>query len=315
MTLFSLCIGLEWRVQPNLPPLGWLRAFESAARHLSFTEAAAELNLTQAAVSKQVKSLELHLREPLFIRGPRSLQLTKMGEAYLPKVRDAFERLLIGTREVFGNRRTPELTLRCAVSFAVNWLAPRLSDYLERHPAKPIRIISSVWNDPFEAGISDLDIQYGTGSWAGGRSHRLTWETVTPLCAPSLAERLPIEKPDDLRNHRLLHVLGYQEGWGTWLKAAGAMKVDPGQGLQLDTSLLALELAAQGGGVALGRLSLSSGERASGRLLAPFDLEVPIAEAFHLLEPLDRDPHPDAEPFVTWLTEAAARSRGASSIS
>ncbi len=298
-------------MQSVLPPLVWLRAFESAARHLSFTEAAAELNLTQAAVSKQVKFLELHLREALFIRRPRSLQLTKMGEAYLPKVHDAFERLLIGTREVFGNRRTPELTLRCAVSFAINWLAPRPPEFLGRNPLRPIRIISSVWNDPFEAGIYDLDIQYGTGNWPGVRSHRLTWEKITPLCSPALAERHPLKTPGDLQNHRLLHVLGYQEGWGLWLKAAGAVNVDPGQGLQLDTSLLALELAAQGCGVALGRSSLAGGERTSGRLIAPFDHEVSIDEAFYLLEPLDRDPHPDAAAFVAWLTETATRSHTA----
>lgn len=186
-------------MQPDLPPLGWLRAFEAAARHLSFTDAATELNLTQAAISKQVKSLELHLRQPLFIRRPRSLQLKKMGEAYLPKVHDAFERLAIGTREVFGRRRTKELTLRCAVSFAVNWLAPRLPEFLDRHPGKTIRLISSVWNDTFDADVFDLDIQYGTGLWNGVRSHRLTWETITPLCAPSLMGTLPLKSPDDLR--------------------------------------------------------------------------------------------------------------------
>ena len=298
-------------MQPDLPPLGWLRAFEAAARHLSFTDAATELNLTQAAISKQVKSLELHLRQPLFIRRPRSLQLTKMGEAYLPKVHDAFERLAIGTREVFGRRRTKELTLRCAVSFAVNWLAPRLPEFLDRHPGKTIRLISSVWNDTFDADVFDLDIQYGTGLWNGVRSHRLTWETITPLCAPSLMGTLPLKSPDDLRFHRLLHVLGYQEGWGIWLSTAGAKTVDPGQGLQLDTSLTAFELAAQGGGVALGRMSLAARERESGRLIAPFGLEVPINEAFYIIQPVDQDPHPDAMPFIRWIVEAATRNRGA----
>jgi LysR family glycine cleavage system transcriptional activator len=303
---------LDMHMQPDLPPLGWLRAFEAAARHLSFTDAASELNLTQAAISKQVKALELHLREPLFIRRPRSLQLTKMGEAYLPKVRDAFERLAIGTREVFGRRRTKELTVRCAVSFAVSWLAPRLPEYLDRYPGTAIRMISSVWTDAFDADVFDLDIQYGTGSWNGVRSRRLTWETITPLCAPSLIERLPLTRPDDLRSHRLFHVLGYQEGWGIWLNAAGATSVDPGQGLQLDTTLAAFELAAQGSGVALGRSSLAARERQSGRLIAPFELEVPISEAFHLLEPLHLEPHPDAGSFREWLSEAATRDRRAS---
>jgi LysR family glycine cleavage system transcriptional activator len=286
---------------PDLPPLTWLRAFEAAARSLSFTHAGAELHITQAAVSKHVKALESHLRQPLFLRLPRGLELTKSGAAYLPKVQDALERLAIGTREVFGQRRSNALTLRCAVSFAVNWLAPRLPDWLDRHPGKAIRLLSSVWNDAYETQDFDLDIQYGTGHWPGFNSHRLTWETITPLCAPGCQLRTP----QDLRQQRLLHVLGYHEGWGIWLKAAGAKDVDAGSGLHLDTSLTAFELAAQGGGVALGRKSLTAPALASGRLIAPFDLAVPIDEAFHLIKPAGGSSHPDAEAFVDWLLSHA----------
>ena len=292
-------------MRPDLPPLTWLRAFEAAARTLSFTHAGADLNLTQAAVSKHVKSLELYLRHPLFIRRPRSLELTKSGAAYLPKVQDALERLATGTREVFGQRRAEAMTLRCAVSFAVSWLAPRLPDFLDHFPGASIRIISSVWNDPFDKDSFDLDIQYGTGDWPGFASHRLTWETITPLCAPDLAQHLRLASPDQLANHRLLHVMGYQEGWGIWLNAAGATDVDPGQGLHLDSSLTAFELAAQGGGVALGRKSVAAALRASGRLVAPFELEVPIGEAFYLLKPIGPDTHPDASVFTDWLLAMA----------
>ena len=291
----------------QLPPLTWLRAFDAAAQHLSFTDAGTELNLTQAAVSKHVRSLELHLGHPLFIRRTRSLQLTKMGEAYLPKVRDAFERLAVGTREVFGARRSKELTLRCAISFATNWLAPRLPEFLNRHPGKAIRVVSSVWNDPLDPDVCDLDIQYGTGVWSGMRSHRLSWESITPLCAPDLAARLKV--PSDLGAQRLLHVLGYQEGWGTWLTAAGVVSINPGLGLHFDNSLVAFAVAAQGGGVALGRHSLAKRERAFGRLVAPFDLNVQIDEAFYLLEPAGREPHPDASLFIDWLIEAATLDR------
>jgi LysR family transcriptional regulator, glycine cleavage system transcriptional activator len=290
---------------PDLPPLTWLRAFEAAARTLSFTHAAAELHLTQAAISKHVKSLEHHLRQPLFIRRPRGLELTKSGAAYLPKVQDALQRLAIGTREVFGQRRTQALTVRCAVSFAVNWLMPRLPDWLEQHPKRPVRLLSSVWNEPFDAEDIDLDIQYGTGDWPGCNSHRLTWESLTPLCAPATM----LLAPDDLRDHRLLHVLGYHEGWGIWLKAAGAAAVDAGSGLHLDTSLTAFELAAQGGGIALGRSSLASHAVVSGRLIKPFSLSVPIGEAFHLVEPAGGSRHGDAEAFTEWLVGQAAGER------
>lgn len=290
----------------DLPPLTWLRAFEAAARTLSFTQAGAELHVTQAAISKHVRSLELHLQQALFVRRPRSLDLTKSGAAYLPKVQDALERLDIGTREVFGQRRSRALTLRCAVSFAVAWLAPRLPQFLQSHPDIDLRIISSVWNDSFDKDLFDLDIQYGTGNWPGFVSHRLTWETITPLCAPDLPTRQPLTRPDDLRGHRLLHVLGYQQGWGVWLAAAGARVVDPGQGLQLDSSLVAFDIAAHGGGVALGRLSLALPQIRSGRLIAPFPLAVPIDEAFYLLQPRQADPHPDAAALIDWLRAQSA---------
>ncbi|THD85488.1 LysR family transcriptional regulator [Aliigemmobacter aestuarii] len=292
-------------MNPDLPPLTWLRAFEAAARTLSFTHAATELHLTQAAISKHVKALEHHLREPLFLRRPRGLVLTKSGAAYFPKVQDALQRLAIGTREVFGQRRNSALTVRCAVSFAVNWLMPRLPDFLDRHPGRPVRLLSSVWNEPFDAQDIDFDIQYGTGDWPGSNSHRLTWETITPLCAPGC----PLQTPEDLCRHRLLHVLGYHEGWGLWLKAAGVKGIDAGSGLHLDTSLTAFELAAQGAGIALGRSSLAEHAIASGRLIAPFALAIPIDEAFHLVEPAGGSRHPDAAAFSSWLVAASATAR------
>lgn len=285
-------------MHPDLPPLTWLRAFEASARTLSFTHAGEELHLTQAAISKHVKALEGHLGQPLFLRRPRGLEMTRSGAAYLPKVQDALQRLTLGTREVFGPRRGQALTVRCAVSFAVAWLVPRLPDYLAGHG--PIRLLSSVWNQPFDAEDIDLDIQYGAGSWPGCNSHRLTWETITPLCAPGL-----LQAPKELRNHPLLHVLGYHEGWGIWLKAAGVTGVDPGSGIHLDTSLTAFELAAQGGGVALGRSSLAGPALASGRLVAPFALQVPIEEAFHLVEPAGGARHQDSVGFTDWLVRAA----------
>ncbi len=294
----------------DLPPLTWLRAFEAAARTRSFTHAATELHLTQAAISKHVKSLEFHLRQPLFIRHPRSLELTHAAEAYLPKVQDALNRLSLGTREVFGQRRLAGLTLRCAVSFATNWLTPRLPAFLDAYPGETVRIISSVWNDPFDKQVFDLDIRYGSGPWPGFVSHRLTREALTPLCAPHMPGRESLLMPDDLRHFRLLHVLGYQEGWGNWLRAAGATSVDPGQGLQLDNSVTAFELARQGSGVALGRTSLASGDLATGRLIAPFAVAVPVDEAFYLLRPEIAPIRPLAAAFSDWIVAQAGAVSG-----
>lgn len=291
----------------RLPPLTWLRTFEASARHLSFTHAAAELNLTQAAVSKQVKLLEQLLREPLFQRKPRSLVLTKVGAAYLPKVRDAFERLAVGTQEVFGNRRSGMLTVRATSGFSVNWIAPRLPRFFARHPDIRLRLVSSVWTDEHEKERFDLDIRYGSGAWPGHRVDQLTWEYLEPLCAPTLLATL--ETPAALARHPLLHVLGYEEGWAMWLKAANVEGVNPGQGLQFDTSLLAFQVAAQGFGVALGRSSMAEHEIGIGRLVRPYHFPVPIREAFHMVSPMVGAEHPDAAPFRDWILEEAATAR------
>jgi LysR family transcriptional regulator, glycine cleavage system transcriptional activator len=297
--------------KPDLPPLSWLRAYEAAARRLSFTNAAQELNLSQAAISKQVRSLELHLREQLFHRKPRSLVLTKAGAAYLPKVRDAFERLAAGTREVFGDRRADILTVRVNVSFSVCWLAPRLPDFFRRHPDVGMRIVSSVWNEDLDLERFDLDIRYGNGRWPGLRSEPLTVEALEPLCSPTLlAGDKPIRQPGDLAHNRLIHVLGYEEGWGVWLKAAGAGQAAAGGGFQVDTTLMAFEIAACGMGVALGRTSLNGRDLQSGRLVRPFGLSCPVKEAFHLISDNAGSEHPDAATFRGWL-QGQARVTGA----
>lgn len=285
----------------DLPPLPWLRAFEVSARHLSFTSAATELALSQAAVSKQVKFLELKLGEPLFHRFPRSLGLTKAGEAFLPKVQDAFERLAAGTSEVFGPRRSDVLTIRCAVGFAVNWLAPRLPDFIAKHPEIPLRMISSVWNEDDGNDTFDLDIRYGDGRWPGVKSERLTREMLQPVCSPELRQSL--RSPAGLLNHKLIHVLGYKEGWALWLKKADVLKAPANPGLQCDTSLIAFELAAQSAGIALGRTSMVEPELQSGRLVAPFELVVPVEEGFHLMSRENAHNARHASAFRTWVLD------------
>lgn len=292
----------------QMPPLPWLRAFEASARHLSFTNAASELNLTQAAISKQVKLLEHYLREPLFERLPRSLTLTKAGAAYLPKVNDAFERLAAGTLEVFGGRRLGILSVRAPVGYAVTWLASRLPRFMAAHPKTLVRIVSSVWADDYDSETFDLDIRYGFGKWAGFDADRVTWEKLIPVCLPNIAARL--RSPEDLSKERLLHVLGYQEGWATWLAAAGTVAVDPGSGLWFDTTPMAIEVAAHGGGVALGRSSMLERELASGRLVRPFELDLPIEEGFFLVAPEKGPRHPDAAVFREWLLAESQDSAG-----
>ncbi|MEP6565380.1 MAG: LysR substrate-binding domain-containing protein [Mesorhizobium sp.] len=291
--------------------MNWLRAFEASARHLSFTQAALELNLTQAGVSKQIKLLEHHLREKLFIRRARSLELTSCASAYLPKVRDAFERLSAGALEVFGDRRSRMLTVRSNVSFAVNWLAPRFADYRNDHPDKPVRLVSSVWRTDDEGYHSndhaDLEIQYGTSGWKSHRIDRLTTERIFPVCSPELLRRNVLKTPQDLTQQVLISVLGYEVGWDAWLNAAGVNVRQISKSQQVDTSLMAFELAAQGVGVALGRASLAIQELSSGRLVQPFSMSVEIEEGFFMLSPAPEIEHPHARTFRDWIVAQVSK--------
>jgi len=300
----------------RLPPLNWLRAYEAAARHMSFTGAARELNVTQAAVSQQVKLLELHLQRPLFDRLPRGLQLTDAGEAYLPAVRDAFERLADGTVEVFGSEGGGPLTVRSAVSFALLWLAPRLARFRVAHPDVALRLTNAVW--PVESGWDavDLEVRYGDGKWPGLRAEQLTSDRLFPVCAPALMKgRSGLRQPADLRRFELLHVIGQRHGWSHWLKAAEVDSAAASQGPQFDTSAMALEVAANDGGVALSRGPLADGYIRAGRLRVPFGPELPTDEAFYLVSPADRVDRAEAAGFRAWLVAelappAAAADKG-----
>ncbi len=148
-------------MRQSLPPLPWLRAFEATARHLSFTHAARELGLTQAAVSKQVKLLESRLNAALFIRHPRSLEITRVGQAYLPHDALAFDGLEAGTSALFAAGPQDGLTIRTSIGFGVLWLGPRIASFRAAHPDVALRIISNVWNERDPEGHCDLDIRYG----------------------------------------------------------------------------------------------------------------------------------------------------------
>ncbi|MEM8651134.1 MAG: LysR family transcriptional regulator [Pseudomonadota bacterium] len=296
----------------KLPPLGWIRAFEAAARHMNFTSAADEVGLTQAAISKQIKLLEQYFREPLFIRHARSVELTKVGAAYLPKVRDALQRLENSTVEVFGMRRAEILTVRCAIAFSVLWLNQRLPAYLKEHPEMPVRIISSIWNDDPNPQSYDLDIQYGSDRWPGYESDRLTHEWLSPVCHPDLLKgKDGLRELDDLQNFKLIHVMGYEEGWGRWLQSLKLQHIDSGKGYHVDNSPLAYELAEQKAGIALARKSLANELINSGKLVEPFSHRVDIDEGFHLLSPRVGKGkigiHPHAANFREWILHEAVK--------
>jgi len=289
----------------GLPPLNWVRAFEASARHLSFTHAATELNLTQAAVSNQIKGLENQLGCILFKRLARGLELTNAGYAYLPAVQESIERLKAATQEIFGHGRSKLLTINVNLSFFMGWLAPNINRFVVQHPNINLRITTNVWDKGVDEGAdSDFEIRYGHGKWGTKQADRLTWDELFPVCSPGyLKNSAPLETPDDIANHTLLNVIGFEEGWGYWLSQTEHCPIEINQHLQFDTLGVALEMAARGMGVTLGRTNLVTEMIKSGRLVAPLEQKVVTDEAFYLVYGSSKLNHPQACTFRDWLLE------------
>ncbi|WP_417543161.1 LysR substrate-binding domain-containing protein [Marinobacter sp.] len=302
-------------MKKRLPPLNWLRTFEAAARHLNLTQAAVELNLTQAAISQHVKGLESQLGTDLFRRLPRGLELTDAGKAYLPVVHECIRRLTTATDEIFGQGKTRLLTVRTNLVFFTTWIAPRFARFRERHPDVGVRFTSNIWLDN-STHDSDMEVRYGKGDWPGFDADRLSWDELFPVCSPQLASNLGdidsggLEAFEQLSKQTLLHVIGYEEGWGHWLDQVGLSDIRFSQEIQFDTLISALTVAKHGDGIALGRTSLVEDMIGKGILTAPFAQRVPTAEAFYLVRPSNKYIHPHAEIFRGWLMEEAERRPG-----
>jgi len=288
-----------------LPPLNALRAFEAAARHLSFTRAAEELNVTQAAVSHQIKALEERLGVTLFKRMNRTLLLTDVGQAYLPAVREAFDGLARATALLLKRDRTGALTVSVLPSFAAKWLVPRLGQFRDQHPEIDVRL--STDHHMVDLGREDVDmaIRYGQGDYPGLDSVRFLNEDVFPVCSPLLLQgRHPLLRPDDLRYHTLLHD-DFRIDWRLWLLAAGVKDVDPDRGPAFTDSSMVVQAAVEGQGVALARSVLAAADLVSGRLVKPFDVSMPARWAYYLVCPLPTRENPKIVAFRSWLLAEA----------
>ncbi|MDH3664084.1 MAG: transcriptional regulator GcvA, partial [Alphaproteobacteria bacterium] len=259
----------------RLPSLNALRAFEAAARHLSFSRAAEELHVTKAAVSHQVKALEEDLGLPLFRRLNRALLLTPAGQTLFPAISEALGLMHAAVARLKRQDRTGELVLTMLDSFAAIWLVPRLSRFRHAHPEIDVRIATSDDSIDFAHTDVDLAIRYGAGHWPEVHAERLMTEEIFPVCAPSLLKSgPPLAKPADLVRHTLLHDYGH-ETWRRWLLAVGETGVDADRGPGYQHSNLVLQAAEQGDGVAMARSVLAAEALASGRLVKPFDLSLP----------------------------------------
>ena len=289
---------------PRLPSLNGLRAFEAAARHLSFTTAATELNVTQTAISHQIRRLEEELGIRLFVRQNRALALTPQAKDYLPGVRAAFNDLRLATDRLLRKDGDHVLTVSTLASLAAKWLLPRLSTFQEAHPGIDVRITTSTGLVDFNTGDVDAAIRYGRGHWAGLRADWLAADELFPVCSPALlAGNRPLRSPEGLADHTLLHTSGiYDDDWRLWLTAAAMpSNISKLPGLTFDLILLTVQAAIDGSGVAMGRTSYVADDIAKGRLVVPFKIALPADAGFYLVSPEAKADPPKLRAFRQWL--------------
>jgi LysR family glycine cleavage system transcriptional activator len=289
----------------RLPSLNGLRAFEAAARHLSFTRAASELNVTQTAISHQIRRLEEELGVRLFVRQNRALQLTPEARDYLPGIRAAFNDLTLATDRLLQRGDNNVLTISTLASLAAKWLLPRLSAFQEAHPGIDVRITTSTSLIDFKSGDVDAAIRYGRGHWPGVRADWLIADQLFPVCSPALlAGKKPLRKPEDLADHVLLHsIAGNDDDWRLWLTAAGLpANLSKQPGVTFDLAFMTVQAAIDGIGVAIGRTSYVEADIAKGRLVVPFKITLPADAGFYLVSPAGKADPPKLKAFREWLT-------------
>jgi len=287
----------------RIPPLKSLRAFEAAGRHLSFTRAADELFVTQAAISHQIKSLEEFLGFPLFIRRNRKLLLTDEGQNYWPKIRDILENLIAATDQIKSQSVGGPLTVSVVPTFATSWLIPRLTHFSRIYPEIEVRLKASDDRVDFFQEDIDIAIYYEIDNYPGMHSVTLLNEKLTPLCSPSLLQdQFPLNSVEDLKHHNLLHDFGTAD-WKRWLKLAGVKGIDLNRGSIFSHSSMVQQAAVFGQGIAMGHLVLSQPEVQAGRLIQPFEMVMESDYSYDLVCPIESAERPKVKAFIDWLVE------------
>jgi LysR family transcriptional regulator, glycine cleavage system transcriptional activator len=285
-----------------LPQMPVLAAFEAAARHQSFTAAAAELSLTQSAVSRQIRSLESLLGADLFVRERQTVRLTVAGEAYAQEIRSALQRISTATLGFRANPQGGTLNLAILPTFGTRWLAPRLSRFLAAHPGVTINLTTRLAPFDFRVDALDAAIHFGAADWPGGRLDFLMKETVVPACSPQLAKTRTFRKASDLLKAPLLHVASRPDAWELWFRAMG-VAFDQVQGMLVDQFAVAAQAAISGLGVALLPKFLIEAELASGDLQLAIDLPMESPDRYYLAWPVSREAYPPLQAFRAWLQE------------
>lgn len=296
----------------TLPPLNWLRAFECSARHSSFASAANELNLTSAAISYQVRSLEEHLGFKLFERLPRGLRLTDIGRAYLPSLRKAFDDISMSTVGLFGADEKKVLTVRVPMSYGALCLLPRLPEFKTQYSSIDIRVFTAVWADRPADDDADLEIRYGDGKWQGWDTQRLTNDrsvvvsTVARGADQSAADYLQAQSEAGI-----IQIMGCEDLWTRLLRLHGLTDTRTRVSAIADNSFVALEMAAGGMGTTLVSECFAAPYLEAGRIATPVETELPVEQGHYVLIPEGNDAKkPEALLFREWLLQTFAEDYG-----
>lgn len=302
-------LSKEPKSKLRLPPLRALVAFESAGRLCNFTRAAAELNVTQAAISYQVKLLEQALGEALFARHPSGLSLTLKGQRYYEALHQAFQLVGEQTDELFGDGCRTRLVINAQPNFAMRWLVPRMPEFQRLHPRLEIVLTTSVEHHDFGRDGFDVRISYGFAP-SDLEHHLLFSPAVLPVCSPrALRNGPPLRRPEDLVRHTLVHVISAAGDWQLWCAAAGVPPPSPAAGIQYDNYALALHGAIEGQGVAIGHLPLVLDDLRAGRLVAPVNIVARTEKDWRLLYPRAARNSSGVSAFRAWILKRAAESR------
>ncbi|MBO0343985.1 LysR family transcriptional regulator [Roseibium sp. CAU 1637] len=287
----------------KLPHVIWLRSFEAAARHSSFSAAAEELNLTPAAVSHQIRLLEDHLGVQLFKRRARGVSLTDLGQAYSQPIRKSFQEMQHATQGLFQVNRKKRLRVRASISYAALILAPRLHEFQKLHPDIEVELSTAVWSDPMTESTIDADIRYGMGDWDNQTCWKLSHEFATVVCHPdfakSLGSPLTIEK---VAASDVVQVIGSEIEWVRLSEHFGLNLPLPASSTKADSALIALQLIASGTGAAIIHESFAQQYIDSGLLVSPFEYRLPMRQSYFLAikhNDLDRE---ELVKFQTWMT-------------
>lgn len=304
----------------RLPPLNSLRAFESAARWLSFSKAADELFVTPAAISQQIKQLEDHLGVALFHRMTRAVRLTEEARTVLPLLTEGFDKLAEAVDRLAQDQETGLLTVSSAPTFAQKWLLPRLPDFADKYPDIDLRLDASLLSRDFERDGIDLGIRLGLGDYPGLHVARVFGEQVSVVCSPKLLEgEKPLRGPEDLQHHRLVHVDWGQfsvplPDWKMWLTAAGLEEMTVKHGPTFTVENMAIEAAASGNGVALVSTFAVVEELKTGRLVRPFELSLKAGFSYWLVCPHENMRRAKVKAFSNWILEEAEKDQTAKAL-